>query len=100
MSVAPEYVFEWDPDKAERNRKKHGIGFPQAATVFQDPRAVSVYDAGHSKREDRWITLGVSADRGLLVVCHTFQWVDPSVARIRIISCRKATQHESRQYAE
>ena len=100
MSGVPEYIFEWDPDKAIRNQEKHGISFEQAATVFRDPRAVSLYDIEHSKREDRWITLGLSASRGLLVVCHTFEWVDPSVARIRIFSCRKATQHESRQYAE
>jgi uncharacterized protein len=100
MNAAAQYIFEWDPNKAARNQEKHGIGFEQGATVFRDPRAVSLYDAEHSKREDRWITLGLSADRGLLVVCHTFEWVDPSVARVRIFSCRKATQYESRQYAE
>ncbi|MCX5646916.1 MAG: BrnT family toxin [Phycisphaerae bacterium] len=100
MSIAAEYIFEWDPDKAGRNQKKHVIGFEQATTVFKDPRAISVYDATHSKQEDRWVTLGLSADHGLLVVCHTFKWVDPSVARIRIFSCRKATRYEIRQYAE
>jgi uncharacterized DUF497 family protein len=100
MSVAAQYIFEWDPDKAAQSRKKHGISFEQAATVFKDPRAVSLYDAEHSKREDRWITLGLSADRGLLVVCHTFRWVGPSAARIRVFSCRRATRCESRQYAE
>jgi len=100
MSVAAQYIFEWDPDKAARNQKKHGVGFEQAATVFKDPQAISLYDAEHSKRDDRWNTLGLSVDRGLLVVCHTFEWVDPSVARIRIFSCRKATRYESRQYAE
>jgi uncharacterized DUF497 family protein len=100
MSVAVEYVFEWDPAKAGQNERKHGVSFEQAATVLKDPRAISVYDTGHSKREDRWITLGFSADRGLLVVCHTFEWAGPSAARIRIFSCRKATRRESRQYVE
>jgi hypothetical protein len=87
MSAAAQYLFEWDPDKATRNRSKHGVGFEQAAAVFKDPQAVSVYDVEHSKREDRWITLGLSADRGLLVVCHTFEWIDPSVARIFAGGC-------------
>jgi len=95
-----EYIFEWDPKKAERNRRAHGVGFEQAATVFTDPKALSVYDTGHSKQEDRWVTLGLSADRGLLVVCHTFEWTDPSAARIRIFSCRKATRYERRQYGK
>jgi uncharacterized DUF497 family protein len=95
-----EYVFEWDPRKAERNQKTHGVSFEQAATVFRDPKAISVYDTGHSKQEDRWITLGLSADRGLLVVCHTFEWIEPLAARVRIFSCRKATRRERRQYVE
>ena len=55
-----DYIFEWDPDKAQQNKKKHGISFEQAATVFTDPNAISLYDTGHSKDEDRWITLGLS----------------------------------------
>jgi len=96
--TAVEYVFEWDPKKAERNQKAHRVSFEQAAGVFRDPRAISVYDTTHSRQEDRWVTLGLSADKGLLVVCHTFKWIDPSIARIRIFSCRKATKRESRQY--
>lgn len=95
-----DYTFEWDPDKAQRNKKKHGISFEQAATVFRDPRAISLYDAEHSKGEERWITLGLSADLGLVIVCHTFEWMGASAARIRIFSSRKATQRESRQYSE
>jgi uncharacterized DUF497 family protein len=95
-----DYTFEWDPDKAQRNKKNHGISFEQAATVFRDPRAISLYDAQHSKGEERWITLGLSADSGLITVCHTFKWIDPSTARIRIFSSRKATQREILQYSE
>lgn len=95
-----EYHFEWDPDKAESNRRKHRIGFDQAATVFSDPRALSLYDAEHSKSEDRWISLGLSSTGALVVVCHTFEWIDPSTAQIRIFSCRKATRREKRQYSE
>ena len=94
------YDFEWDPDKAKSNQRKHGVGFDQAATVFHDPRAVSVFDDAHSKTEDRWITLGVSAGRGLLVVHHTFEEMNENTIRIRIFSSRKATKNEAGQYGE
>ena len=94
------YDFEWDPDKAKLNRRKHGVLFDQAATVFRDPRAVSVFDDAHSKTEDRWFTLGVSAGGVLLVVHHTFVEMDESTIRIRIFSRRKATKNEAGQYGE
>ena len=94
------YNFEWDPNKARINRRKHGVSFEQAATVFKDPRALSIYDQSHSKGEDRWMTLGLSAGGGLLVVHHTFEQRDDSTAQIRIISGRKATKREIRQYTE
>ncbi len=92
------YDFEWDPAKAKVNRQKHGVGFEHAATVFRDPQAVSVFDGAHSKAEDRWITLGVSADGGLLVVHHTFEEIDKDTIRIRIFSTRKAMKSEGEQY--
>ena len=95
-----ELNFEWDPKKARLNKQRHRISFEQAAGVFRDPRAVSIYDEAHSEPEDRWITLGLSETGGLLVVCHTFRQIDPSTVCIRIISGRKATQREMRQYSE
>lgn len=94
------YNFEWDPKKAEESVKKHKVSFERAATVFKDARSISIFDDEHSKDEDRWITLG--RDRGgiLLVVCHTFRMVDQSTYRIRIISSRKATKREAKQYEE
>jgi hypothetical protein len=94
------YNFEWDPAKARMNLGKHGVGFGQAATIFKDPRALSVYDEGHSEGEDRWITIGLPATGGLLVVHHTFDNVDESTVRIRIISARQATKREISQYKE
>jgi uncharacterized DUF497 family protein len=94
------YGFEWDPNKAKLNRRQHGVAFEQAATVFRDPRAVSVFDDAHSVKEDRWITLGIAAGGGLLVVHHTFQEVDAQRVRIRIFSSRKATTNEAEQYGE
>ena len=94
------YDFEWDPDKAKSNRRKHGVRFEQAATVFRDPRAVSVFDDAHSKTGDRWVTLGLSSGGGLLIVCHTFEEKNENTIRIRIFSSRKATKNEAGQYGE
>jgi len=95
-----DYDFEWDPNKARLNHRKHGVTFEQAATVFRDPRAVSVFDDAHSGKEDRWITMGLSATGGLLVVHHTFEEADVSAVRIRVFSSRKATRKEAAQYGE
>lgn len=96
--MAFQYSFEWDPNKAVENRRKHGIGFEQAATVFRDKLAVSIYDEEHSEDEDRWITLGQADNGALLVVIHTCQESSTTEAVIRIISARPATTHEQRNY--
>jgi len=88
------YYFDWDPNKAKANRKKHGIGFEQASTIFLDPRMITVFDTEHSEHEDRWATIGINRDG------HTFQQLDADSCRIRIISARKATRKESKQYRE
>ena len=95
-----DYDFEWEPNKARLNRRKHGVTFEQAATVFRDPRAVSVFDDAHSGKEDRWITMGLSAAGGVLVVHHTFEDRDGTTVRIRVFSSRKATTKEADQYGE
>lgn len=96
--MAFQYRFEWDPNKAVANRRKHGIGFEQAATVFRDPLAVSIYDEDHSEDEERWITLGQADNDFLLVVVHTYQAISADEAAVRIISARRATVHEQRHY--
>jgi uncharacterized DUF497 family protein len=53
------YNFEWDRHKAQLNHKKHGVRFEEAATVFKDPKALTIFDPDHSKTEDRWITMGI-----------------------------------------
>jgi uncharacterized DUF497 family protein len=95
-----DYDFEWDPNKARLNRRKHGVTFEQAATVFRDQRAVTVFDDAHSGKEDRWITMGLSAAGGLLVVHHTFEETDGNAVRIRVFSSRKATRKEAGQYED
>ena len=87
--------FEWDPAKAAVNFKKHGIGFDEARSVFADEQAKLIADPDHSESEERFILLGLSASLRLLVVCHCHRDKNDT---IRIISARKATTSESRQY--
>jgi len=96
-----QYSFEWDLEKNVMNRQKHRVTFEQAATVFRDPRMLSLYDDEHSdSQEDRWVTLGFSAVSGLLVVHHTFEELDADTIKIRIFSSRKASKQEIKQYSE
>ncbi len=95
-----QYNFEWDPGKAKTNIKKHKISFEQAATIFRDRRAISIYDEEHSDSEDRWITLGLASNGILLVVHHIFEQLDNNNAIVRIISSRKPTKREAKQYKE
>jgi uncharacterized DUF497 family protein len=95
-----DYHFEWDPTKAQRNLAQHNISFRRATMVFRDPQMVSIFDEEHSQTEDRWITLGRDEYGIVLVVIHTFRQFEESSWVIRIISARKATQHEWAQYEE
>ena len=88
-------TFEWDAKKASLNKSKHGISFDEAKTVFFDEQAKVIHDPEHSDDEDRFVILGLSASMKVLVVCHCYREKD---SVIRIISARKATRHESKQY--
>ncbi len=90
-----ELRFEWDPAKAAANFKKHGIGFDEARPVFADERAKLIADPEHSEEEDRFVLLGLSVKLKLLVVCHCYRGKRNT---IRIISARRATAAEARQY--
>lgn len=87
--------FEWDENKNSINRRKHGISFEEAQTVFYDTEALVIDDPEHSEEEDRFIILGLSNRLNLLVVCHCYRESDTV---IRIISARKATKNESGYY--
>jgi len=89
--------FSWDARKNASNRKKHGISFEEAQTVFEDENALLIDDPDHSIDEDRFILLGLSARPRILVVCHCYREQDDV---IRIISARKATRSEQIQYLE
>ncbi len=87
--------FEWDPRKAEINLRKHGVSFTEAGTIFGDELAITVPDPDHSDNEDRYITIGWSDRRRLLIVSHTDRG-----DRIRIISARELTKTERKEYEE
>lgn len=93
-----QYNFEWDPKKAKSNLEKHKVSFERAAEIFIDPFMLSIYNDLHSAAEDRWITIGSDRSNIALVVVHTFKEVDSYSCTIRIISARKATKKEAKQY--
>ncbi|GAB4464807.1 MAG: BrnT family toxin [Elainellaceae cyanobacterium] len=87
--------FEWDETKAERNLSKHGVSFQEAETVFDDPLYVDFYDPDHSEDEVRYLIVGQSSQRRLLIVSYT-QRGDS----IRLISAREVTRAEREAYEE
>ncbi|MGH9871018.1 MAG: BrnT family toxin [Pyrinomonadaceae bacterium] len=89
--------FEWDPKKAKSNLRKHRVSFSEAIMVFSDVFSFTYDDAANSHGEQRYVTLGMSAQsrRGVLVVAHTMQG-----EKVRLISARKATPRERRAYEE
>ena len=89
------YEFEWDPEKATTNLRVHGVSFEEASTVFADPLAMLMADPDHSVDEERYLLLGLSTRRNLLVVAFAER-----PPRTRLISARPATRHERRQYEE
>lgn len=87
--------FEWDSQKAESNLAKHGISFPEAATVFGDPLATTYVDPDHSIDEERYLTFGTTANGIYVVAVHTER-----DDKIRIISARRMTRRERTQYEQ
>lgn len=88
-------IFEWDIKKAQRNFRKHGVSFEEAQSVFFDEMAVQFWDDNHSLREDRFLMLGLSNQVRVVLVVHCFR---ENEATIRIISARKATKKELKEY--
>jgi hypothetical protein len=86
--------FEWDIAKAQANMRKHGVTFMEAARAFLDPFAVDLPDVTHP---ERLILLGVTMPKRLLYVVYTERTTS---GRLRIISARKATRHEQKNYED
>lgn len=87
--------FEWNPDKADINLRKHNISFHEATTVFNDSLSVTFPDPDHSIGEERYVIIGMSELGKLLIISHTDR-----ENRIRIISARTANRQEKRFYEE
>ena len=87
--------FTWEPQKAATNLRKHKVGFPEAATAFADPLSLTIPDPDHSVGEERFILIGQSVRRRLVVVAHVERG-----DLIRIISARLATRRERKTYDE
>jgi hypothetical protein len=87
--------FEWDPQKAARNLVKPGVSFEEAATVFGDPLGRIASDPRHSADEERFVLLGLSRRRRLLAIMFAERGQG-----IRLISARRATRRERRDYEE
>lgn len=85
--------FEWHPEKAANNLRKHKVSFEEAATVFDDPLGATVADPDHSTEEDRYVIVGRSNRRRLLIVAYAER-----EHNIRVISARALTNHERQQY--
>ncbi len=85
--------FEWDPEKAKRNSKKHGVSFEEAVTVFYDPLSATFDDPDHSANEQRFVTIGFSSQERLLVIAHSERGKNT-----RIISARPATTNERKRH--
>jgi len=88
-------IYEWDPAKAKFNLSNHGVSFEESSTIFGDPLSLTIHDAQHSQTEDRFVTVGLSAQLNLLVVVFADRG-----AKIRIISARHATKQERKEYEE
>lgn len=86
-------IFEWDARKAASNARKHKVAFEEAATIFGDPMALTFADPDHSEDESREVTIGHTSQGRLLFVSHCER-----AGRMRIISARRATRVERRQY--
>jgi uncharacterized DUF497 family protein len=87
--------FAWDPIKARSNIAKHGVSFEEAQTVFLDENARLIGDPDHSAEEERFVLLGYSFQSRCLMVCHCYREAD---SVIRLISARRATAHEEKEY--
>ena len=88
------YAFEWDDEKARSNERKHGVGFDEAKSCFLDVFAMESFDVDHSVDEDRFMIMGMSDRRRLLVIAFTLR----NHATIRVISAREALRQERLEY--
>jgi uncharacterized protein len=95
-----ELIFEWDKNKASANLRKHKVSFDEAKTIFADELLVTFPDEIHSGNEERFVSIGTSANSRILLLVHTENDFEENKIVIRIISCRKATNLERKIYEQ
>ena len=91
--------FDWNAAKAAGNAAKHGVTFDEAATVFLDSLTLSMSDPV-SSYEERWVTIGEATSGRLVLVVHTWSERDDGSVSVKIVSARRPTRGEARQYRE
>ena len=94
--MVSELRFEWDLAKDSANRRKYGVSFEEAQSVFADDLGLLIHDPDHSEDEDRFVLLGLSSSLRALIVCHCYRHNDV----VRIISARKADRRERLLYSQ
>jgi uncharacterized protein len=94
------FRFEWDEAKAASNERKHDVTFELASSIFQDPRLFTIPDLEHSEIEDRWFSIGIARNGEVISVVYLWTETNPGLIEVRLISARRATRPERRQYEE
>jgi uncharacterized DUF497 family protein len=92
--------LRWNDKKEKENIKKHGINFTEAAEIFDDPLHISLLDTRFNYFEERWITIGATRKGSITIVGHLYIVQHDGEETIRIITARKATKREIREYEE
>ena len=90
-------IFDWDENKARRNRIKHKVSFDEARTIFNDPFMITFPDEFHSNHEQRLISIGTSSNNRVILIVHT-ESAEGNATAIRLINARKATPAERQLY--
>ncbi|HAM53344.1 MAG TPA: hypothetical protein DCP92_22615 [Nitrospiraceae bacterium] len=90
--------FEWNENKNKEDIKKHGISFEEATEVFHDPLHISIMDRRFDYFDERWITIGSTKTGNFIVLGHLYYLTENGEEVIKIITARKATRKEKKQY--
>lgn len=97
---ASKFQFEWDEAKALANLRKHGVSFELAASIFADPRILTIADTTHSDFEERWFSVGLASNGVPMSVVYLWTELESGLVNIRLISARRATAAEILNYTE
>lgn len=95
-----QFQFEWNEAKAAANSLKHGVSFELASSIFSDPRILTLADTTHSESEERWFSIGLANNGVPMTVSYLWTDVGAGLIKIRLISARRSTASEIRNYTE